>query len=105
MLPLLQAVSEELFLQCICEQFAWCEPCCLSVALVIAQEVWKRRGEREGAYKRRCRAEMKEGCRSMEMTTLGISLNLVIWIGWWTQCQSDSILLDTSQEIQPSTIS
>ncbi len=41
----------------------------------------------------------------MEMTTLGISLNLVIWIGWWTQCQSDSILLDTSQEIEPSTIS
>jgi hypothetical protein len=41
---------------------------------------------------------MEEGCHARETLYLGI------WICWWTQVPSDSILLDTLLEIHPSTI-
>lgn len=57
---------------------------------IVITEVWKRLGERKS---KRCRAEMEEGCHTREMTIL---IYVGIWICWWTQFQSDSILLDTS---------
>ena len=44
---------EELFPQCICEQFAWCEPCCLSNDTeVVITEVLKRLGVKRGMVER-----------------------------------------------------
>ena len=58
--------------------------------IIVITEVWKRLGERKS---KRCRAEMEEGCHAREMTIL---IYVGIWICWWTQFPSDSILLDTS---------
>ena len=98
-----------MFSVCSGEQFAWCEPCCQSddtiqncsdiFDTIVITEVWKRLGERES---KRCQAQMEEGCHAREMTSLPLPRG--IWICWWTQFQSDSILVDTSLEIHPSII-
>jgi hypothetical protein len=62
---------------------------------IVITEVQKRLGEMES---KRCQAKMEEGCHARETLYLGI------WICWWTQLPPDSILLDTSLEIHPSTI-